>query len=46
MSQHVICHDYRGIPSVSLHEVWCGSYDLVPETNDNNARLNLGAADS
>ena len=36
LSQHPQCQP----------EVWCGSYDLVPETNDNNARLNLGAADS
>ena len=27
-------------------EVWGGSYDLVPEPIDNNAHLNLGAADS
>ena len=24
-------------------EVWGGSYDLVPESNDNNALLNLAA---
>ena len=27
-------------------EVWGGSDDLVPQPIDNNARLNLGTADS